>query len=214
MSKGGVYRVARVFRFFLLVFIMGACTSSQTNFKREYRRIWKETVKSEAWRRSLQKDGQLALNDAKEFYSSVEEQAVLEGDSYLETGVDTSFEEKYASLISRAYFKIIAEAEEADARIEQDYLRLSSQKDELENHNNKDYKKNLELARKRYIAHREILDGLKSWNAFSEYGSDDLEFFKEEQADAAYKMFLNGESEENIIDFLIYKLADLYQYEE
>ena len=84
----------------------------------------------------------------------------------------------------------------------------------MEYRNSKDYKKNVELARKRYIAHREILDGLKSWNAFSEYGSDDLEFFKEEQADAAYKMFLNGESEENIIDFLIYKLADLYQYEE
>ena len=214
MSEAGVNRVAQVFSFFLLVFIMGACTSSQTNFKREYRMIWKETVQSEAWKRSLQKDGQLALNDAKEFYSSTEDPGVLEGDSYVETGMEAFFEEKYASLISRAYFKIIAEAEEADYRIEQNYLRLSSQKAALEYRNSKDYKKNVELARKRYIAHREILDGLKSWNAFSEYGSDDLEFFKEEQADAAYKMFLNGESEENIIDFLIYKLADLYQYEE
>ena len=56
-------------------------------------------------------------------------------------------------------------------------LDLLNKKAELENRNNKDYKKNLELARKRYIAHREILDGLKSWNAFSEYGSDDLDFF-------------------------------------
>jgi hypothetical protein len=213
MSKAGAYRVTSVISFLLLVFIIGGCTSSQTNFKREYRKIWKETIKSEAWLRSLQKDELLVSNDAKDFYSSTEDSGVLGGDSYLETGKVASFEEKYASLISRAYFKIIAEAEEADSRIEQDYLRLNSQKAELENRNNKDYKKNLELARKRYIAHREILDGLKSWNAFSEYGSDDLEFFKEEQADAAYKMFLDGESEENIIDFLIYKLADLYQYE-
>lgn len=214
MSKAGVYRVAQVFSFLLLIFLIEGCTSSQTNFKREYRKIWKETIKSEAWIRSLQKEGLLASNDAKEFYSSTEDSGVLEGDSYLATRKVASFEEKYASLISRAYFKIIAEAEEADSRIEQYYLRLNSQKAELDNRNNKDYKKNLELARKRYIAHREILDGLKSWNAFSEYGSDDLEFFKEEQADTAYKMFLDGESEENIIDFLIYKLADLYQYEE
>ncbi|WP_297693985.1 hypothetical protein [uncultured Eudoraea sp.] len=214
MSKAGVYKYAQVFSFLLLIFLIEGCTSSQTNFKREYRKIWKETIKSEAWLRSLQKDELLASNDAKEFYSSTEDSGVLEGDSYLETGKLASFEEKYASLISRAYFKIIAEAEEADSRIEQDYLRLSSQKAALENRNNKDYKKNLELARKRYIAHREILNGLKSWNAFNEYGSDDLEFFKEEQADAAYSMFLNGESDENIIDFLIYKLADLYQYEE
>ena len=214
MSKAGGYRVAQVFSLLLLIFLIEGCTSTQTNFKREYRKIWKETIKSEAWLRSLQKDELLASNDAKEFYSSTEDSGVLEGDSYLATGRMASFEAKYASLISRAYFKIIAEAEEADSRIEQYYLRLNSQKAELENRNNKDYKKNLELARKRYIAHREILDGLKSWNAFSEYGSDDLEFFKEEQADTAYKMFLDGESEENIIDFLIYKLADLYQYEE
>lgn len=214
MSKAGVYKYTQVLSFLLLILLIEGCTSSQTNFKREYRKIWKETIKSEAWLRSLQEDELLASNDAKEFYSSTEDSGVLEGDSYLETAKVASFEEKYASLISRAYFKIIAEAEEADSRIEQDYLRLSSQKVELENRNNKEYKKNLELARKRYIAHREILDGLKSWNAFSEYGSDDLEFFKEEQADTAYSMFLNGESDENIIDFLIYKLADLYQYEE
>lgn len=214
MSKAGVYKYAQVFGFLLLIFLIEGCTSSQTNFKREYRKIWKETIKSEAWLRSLQKDELLASNDAKEFYSSAEDSGVLEEESYLETGKVASFEAKYASLISRAYFKIIAEAEEADSRIEQDYLRLSSQKAELDNRSNKDYKKNLELARKRYIAHREILDGLKSWNAFSEYGSDDLEFFKEEQANTAYRMYLNGESDENIIDFLIYKLADLYQYEE
>jgi len=214
MRKAGVQIVAQVFSFLLLIFLIEGCTSSQTNFKRDYRKIWKETIKSEAWNRSLQKDEFLLANDSKEYYSSTEDDVILEGDNFYKNTTYAAFEEKYASLISRAYFKIIAEAEEADSRIEQDYLRLSSQKAALENHNNKDYKKNLELARKRYIAHREILDGLKSWNAFNEYGSDDLEFFKEEQADTAYRMFLNGESDENIINFLIYKLADLYQYEE
>ena len=153
-------------------------------------------------------------NDSKEYYSSTEDSGILEGDSFLETAKYTAFEEKYNSLISRAYFKIISEAEEADYRIHQEYLTLNAQKGEMGNRNNKSFRNKLELARKRYIAHREILEGLKSWNAFSEYGSDDLEFFKEEQAGSAFGMFLNGESDEDIINFLIYKLADLYHYEE
>ena len=213
MRKAGVHTIIPVFSFFLLITLFAGCTSSQTNFKREYRRLWKETVKSEAWKRSLKKVDFYATDDAKEYYSSTEDPGILEGNINDETLAYASFEQKYNSLISRAYFKIIAEAEEADYRIEQDYLRLSSQKAELENHNNKDYKKNLELARKRYVAHREILQGLKSWNAFSEYGSDDLKFFKEEQAGIAYKMYLDGKSDADIINFLIYKLADLYQTE-
>lgn len=214
MRKAGVHSVAQVFGFFLLVFLVEGCTSSQTNFKREYRKIWKETVKSEAWNRSLEKDEFLASDDTKEYYSSTEDTGILEGDSFLETVKYTAFEEKYNSLISRAYFKIIAEAEAADYRIQQDYLRLNSQKGEVGNRNDKSFRNNLELARRRYIAHREILEGLKSWNAFSEYGSDDLEFFKEEQAGSAFRLYLNGESDEDIINFLIYKLADLYHFEE
>ncbi len=214
MRKAGVHIVAQVFSFLLLVFLAEGCTSSQANFKREYRKIWKETIKSEAWNRSLQKDEFLLANDSKEYYSSTEDNLILEGDNFYKNTTYAAFEEKYTSLISRAYFKIITEAEEADYRIQQDYLRLNSQRAEMDNRSNKNYRNNLELARRRYIAHREILEGLKSWNAFSDYGSDDLEFFKEEQADTAYRMFLNGESDENIIDFLIYKLADLYQYEE
>jgi len=214
MRKAGVHSVVSILSIFLLVFFVEGCISSQTNFKREYRMIWKETIKSEAWNRSLKKDEYLAVNDSKEFYSSTEDSGILEEDGFLETARYTAFEEKYNSLISRAYFKIISEAEEADYRIHQEYLKLNDQKGEMGNRNNKSFRNRLELARKRYIAHREILEGLKSWNAFSEYGSDDLEFFKEEQAGSAFGMFLNGESDEDIINFLIYKLADLYQYEE
>lgn len=213
MRKAGVHTIVPVFSYFLLA-LFAACTSSQTNFKREYRKLWKETVKSEAWNRSLKKEELYTIDDAREYYSSTEDPGILEGDLTNETLAYASFDQKYNSLISRAYFKIIAEAEEADFRIEQAYLKLDSQKEEIENRNNKSFRNDLELARRRFEAHREILQGLKSWNAFSEYGSDDLKFFKEEQAGIAYGMFLNGKSDEDIIDFLIYKLADLYQSEE
>ena len=214
MRKAGVHIVVPVFSILLLVFLAESCSTSQTNFKREYRKIWKETIKSEAWNRSLKKDEFLLANDPKEYYSSTEDPGILEGENFTEAITNASFEEKYNSLISRAYFKIISEAEEADYRIHQEYLKLNAQKEEIGNRNNKSFRNRLELAKRRYIAHREILEGLKSWNAFSEYGSDDLEFFKEEQAGSAFGMYLNGESDEDIINFLIYKLADLYHYEE
>ena len=59
-----------------------------------------------------------------------------------------------------------------------------------------------------------MLEGLKSWNAFSEYGSDDLDFFKQEQLEKAYLMFSKGSSDTEIINFLVNKLADLYLFEE
>lgn len=214
MRKAGVYTIIPVFGFLLLISLFAGCTTSQTKYKREYRKLWKETVKSEAWNRSLKKEEFYATDDAKEYYSSTEETGILEGDVNNKTLAYASFEQKYNSLISRAYFKIITEAEEADYRIEQAYLKLDSQKGEIENRNNKSFRNDLELARRRFEAHREILEGLKSWNAFSEYGSDDLNFFKEEQADMAFGMYLNGKSDEDIINFLIYKLADLYQIEE
>ena len=54
-----------------------------------------------------------------------------------------------------------------------------------------------------YEAHWKMLEGLKSWNAFSEYESDDLDFFKQEQLEKAYLMFGKGSSDTEIINFLV-----------
>ncbi|MCK5441320.1 MAG: hypothetical protein KAJ23_05485 [Maribacter sp.] len=59
-----------------------------------------------------------------------------------------------------------------------------------------------------------MLDGLKSWNTFGEYESDNLDFFKQEQLEKAYLMFGKGSSDTEIINFLVYKLADIYNFEE
>ena len=77
-----------------------------------------------------------------------------------------------------------------------------------------EYKKQLAQAKLKYEAHWKMLEGLKSWNAFSEYGSDDLDFFKQEQIENAYLMFSKGSSDTEIINFLVYRLADLYHFEE
>jgi hypothetical protein len=59
-----------------------------------------------------------------------------------------------------------------------------------------------------------MLEGLKSWKAFNEYGSDDLDFFLSENLPRAHSMHSNGRGDEEILRYLVYRLADLYHFEE
>jgi hypothetical protein len=124
------------------------------------------------------------------------------------------FLEKYRSLVLRAYFRTIAEAEQADARIYKAYADLRSQRKQKAHRDDPVFRKKLENARIRYKAHREMLEGLKSWKAFNEYGSDDLDFFLSENLPRAHSMHSNGRGDEEILRYLVYRLADLYHFEE
>ncbi|WP_276388904.1 hypothetical protein [Eudoraea chungangensis] len=197
----------------LFVFIvnLSSCSTSENYFKKEYRRVWKETVQSEAWLNSLQKTPLTEAEPAEELYSSTEE-VVLATMSSKDRERASLFIELYDSYVSRAYYKLIKEAQNADKRLLADYNRLL--KDSKNRTDKSDYKKELANAKLRYEAHWEMLEGLKSWNAFSEYGSDDLDYFKQEQLENAYLMFRKGSSDTEIINFLVYKLADLYHFDE
>lgn len=197
----------------LFVFIvnLSSCSTSENYFKKEYRRVWKETVQSEAWLNSLQKTPLTEAEPTEEFYSSTEE-VVLATMSSKDRERASLFIELYDSYVSRAYYKLIKEAQNADKRLLADYNRLL--KDSKNRTDKSDYKKELANAKLRYEAHWEMLEGLKSWNAFSEYGSDDLDYFKQEQLENAYLMFRKGSSDTEIINFLVYKLADLYHFDE
>lgn len=118
------------------------------------------------------------------------------------------FVQLYNAYVYRAYYSLLSEAQKADQHLleEYNYLLKSSK-------NRPDraaYDKELALAKLTYEGHWEMLEGLKSWNAFSAYGSDDLDFFKLEHLENAYLMFRKGSSDIEIIDFLVYRLADLY----
>jgi hypothetical protein len=58
-----------------------------------------------------------------------------------------------------------------------------------------------------------MLEGLKSWNIMSVYGTDDLDFFKAENKGKVAEMIAAGRSQDFILNYLIYKLADLYHFE-
>ncbi|WP_282160317.1 hypothetical protein [Ulvibacterium marinum] len=198
----------------LVSFCMG-CSSSKMNFKREYNKVWKEMVKSEAWKNSLLADRTAKPEEEMDFYTSILDVGIDKRDSYnplMEKEV--AFEEKYSALVSRAYFKIIAEAEKADYRLRKEYEDWNTKKSEAENKGDKTFKRQLNLVNRRYAAHQKMLKGLKSWNILSEYRSDDLRFFKNENRNEVQQMFNTGKDEKAIVNLLIYKLADLYHFED
>jgi hypothetical protein len=189
------------------------CSASK-NYEKAYRRAWRKIVNSQAWQDALVSnyiEGPLQADVSHPLpsgYNTVELQAFTKGK------IDESFLNTYRSLIFRAYFRTIAEAEKADARIYMAYSRLRDQRYLTENRRDPEFREALELAKNRYQAHREMLEGLKSWKAFNEYGSDDLDFFLKDHLTHTYTMYRQGKGEEDILRYLVYRLADLYHFEE
>jgi hypothetical protein len=193
--------------FVLLAFLTAGCVSSK-NYQRAYRRAWRKIVNSQAWRDALAKPYQDQAG-TKDISSPLPGEPV---DNV--RGIDPAFLDTYRSLVFRAYFRTIAEAEKADARIYEAYRRLRAQRQLPDNRRNATFQLELAEARNRYQAHRKMLDGLKSWKSFNEYGSDDLDFFMREQLPRAYEMHLEGKKDEAIVRYLVYRLADLYHFED
>ena len=181
------------------IVFLNSCGLTKTHYQREYARVWKEHIKSEAWKQSLIADNSYTKED---LYASTEEVALA--DDTMESG----FYAKYESLVSRAYFKIITEAEKADAQITADY-KLLNDGESIE----KVDKKKVQAITNRFEAHKAMLSGLKSWNIFSDDRSGDLDYFKDENKIEIQKMISAGESDNQIVNYLIYKLADLYHIE-
>ena len=187
----------------LMVAGLAGCGSS---YNARYEAQWKEIVKSEAWKTSLDE-----TTKEDPFMATENETGAVA--SSLGVGADP-FNRKYQSLVSRAYFKIISEAESADIRIKADYDRFLTENPDFASSADENVRQIVLLYRKKYSAHKTMLDGLKSWDAFDEYGSDDLDFFLLEHQEVARAMHANGLSDKEIVDYLVYKLADLYHLDQ
>jgi len=185
------------------------CTVTQSKYQKEYNKVWKEMIQSQAWKDSFKNSQEL---EGTPLYASTEDNIIApeEGESFKYEAV---FEKRYHSLVSRAYFKIIAEAEKADARIGAQY-KVVVEQTEGKQPSNKSLRIKKEEISKRYKAHKAMLEGLKSWNIFSENRTGDLAYFKAENRADIKRLMTNGEASEKMVNFLVYKLADLYHVEE
>jgi hypothetical protein len=186
----------------LVLICLTGCGATQTKYQREYAKVWNELIKTQAWKESL-----MARNSDtnEDFYASNDNEGLFINDSKM----DVRFEDKYQALVSKAYFKIITEAEKADARISAEYQLLQE-----ETESGKGNKREVVEITKKYEAHRAMLSGLKSWNIFSENRTGDLDYFMAENEEVIQKMLRSRESDDQMINYLIYKLADLYHVEE
>ncbi len=122
------------------------------------------------------------------------------------------FDIKYNALITRAYFKIIVEAERADIKLSEEFKEkyLVCQN----NIWNAEREQELEEIYLKFTAHRRMLKGLKSWRVFSEYRTGDLAYFKTENYKQIYTMYKRGSNDFSMVKVLMYKLADLYHHGE
>lgn len=118
------------------------------------------------------------------------------------------FNKKFNSLVSRAYFKLIVEAERADIRLGEEYKRLyAKNEDKMDD---LVIQEEFTLVYQRFLAHRRMLSGLKSWKVFSDDRTGDLDYFKKEYRETIYNMYKKKSSDDEMVAFLMYRLADLY----
>ena len=122
----------------------------------------------------------------------------------------SDFAARYQALIESAYYKLILEGEQADARLEKEFIALNAQNNDPDFEKTAEFKKSLALVNARFEAHKKMLDGLRNWDIFAEAKTERLREFKERYIDKVYKMHFDNRDELDIINFLEYRLADKY----
>lgn len=183
--------------------LLGACNSLQMGSD-PYKDAWEQVVQSRRWETSIKEISPSPDLD-HEVYYAIPSYGPLESAS-----VTPEFMDRYPALVSRAYFRLIAEALDADRRISKTYQEIYRETRLPENQQDPVLMKEFETAQRRFIAHREMLEGLRIWRAFNEYGSDDLDFFMQEQLPVSFEKYQRGVTEDKLIDYLMRRLADLY----
>ncbi len=174
-------------------------------YQAKYEAAWLEVVKSEAWKESIR---QTQSKDELFEASTSDDTWLTENNE--PSGSSDQFQNGYDTWVRKAYYKIISEAEDADTKIKAEYDRFVAENPEAADSEDENVVRILALYKKKYKAHETMLSGLKAWNAFDDFGSDDLKFFKLENEGVARSMYNRGLEEDRIVDYLVYKLADLY----
>lgn len=153
-----------------------------------------------------QQDNLVASND--------ENHIVVLEPSYTTNKINTKFEKKYHYLVARSYFKLLAEAQKSERKLKLQYDNFLFENQKYSRDGSRSFQKKLNNAHKKYLAHRAMLEGLKSWNLFSDDRTGDMFYFMAENEEHIFKLYSKEAKEEKMIKYLIYKLADLYHLEE
>jgi hypothetical protein len=200
--KMGINR-SRIFGYSVLAALLASGCSTLPSGTADYVDAWEEVVESSRWQASLEEPPGTPSGTPSYF-------ALPEFSPQEATQASPEFIQRYPVLVSRAYFRLISEAMEVDQEVARSYSELYREARSPENQDSERLQEEFRTAERRFIAHREMLEGLRSWNAFSRYGSDDLDFFLQEEFDPTYQKYERGVKEDDLVDYLMRRLADLY----
>ncbi len=192
---------------------MGSCGSPRTALEKKYDKGWKEIMQSQEWQNSFTASVDTKPIKNAGFYVIATDVEIGGEEDVLGREYSRDFRKKYHSLVLRSYFKVITQAERMNSRLEQEYA-FFKKGISLEKTENAHSSKERDLREQRYLAHKTMLEGLRSWNVFNENRTADLDFFKRENIGDVHKMYEQGKADDALIRFLIYRLADLYHRED
>ncbi len=133
--------------------------------------------------------------------------------SFSSSKTTKGFDKRYHYLVARAYFRLLSDAQKAERKLKAQYERYRFDNVKYNRSNSAVYQRKLALAEQKYSAHKAMLRGLKSWNLFSENRTGDMFYFMMENENRIFQMYDREISEDKMVKFLIYKLADLYHVE-
>ncbi|MDG1571254.1 hypothetical protein OZ410_02940 [Robiginitalea sp. M366] len=187
---------------FLGGFLLTGCGSARTEDR--YAAAWQGVLESSQWQASVSDPEAVVPAPDSRYYALPEVQWAT-----LRT-VSPEFMELYPKLVSRAYFRLIADALNSDRRVTRAYQRVYLEAHQPRYENDRAKQEELEVTRRRFLAHRRMLEGLRNWKSFNPYGSDDLDFFLREQMRPAFAMHQKGAGNRRIVEHLMRNLADLY----
>lgn len=146
--------------------------------------------------------------------SNEEHHIVVLEPSFTTNKINTKFGKKYHYLVARSYFKLLSEAQKSERKLKLQFERYTFENQKYNREGSRTFQNKLNNANKKYKAHSAMLEGLKSWNLFSNNRTGDMFYFMAENEDHIFKMYSKEVKEEKMIKYLIYKLADLYHQDE
>lgn len=151
----------------------------------------------------------------EELLASAElEHVVILEPTFTSSRKNTTFENKYHYLVARSYFKLLAEAQKSERKLKLQFERYKFENQKFNRDGSLVFQRKLNLARNKYEAHCDMLSGLKSWNLFSDNRTGDMFYFMSENEEHIFKLYQKNVKEHKMVNYLIYRLADLYHLED
>ncbi len=120
------------------------------------------------------------------------------------------FQEKYNTYVLSAYYQLLQDAQVIDYQLEKDFMSVNAVNNDPKTEKTPKFKEEVEVTNERFYNHRRMLETMKIWNPLEKSKNESFITFKNRNMNKVYLMYKNEQSEDKIVHFIEYYLADLY----